>query len=73
MYYTQRLKEIREKSELTQQEIADGLGIARQQYRRYEAGINEIKAGHIIRLCNYYNLSADYILALTDEPRELHK
>ena len=42
----------------------------REQYRRYETGINEIKASHIIMFAKFYNVSTDYILGLTDNPNK---
>lgn len=44
------------------------INIKREQYRRYEIGINEIKASHIIKFAKLYNVSTDYILGLTDNP-----
>ena len=69
MYYTQRLKDLREDHDLTQEELAKLLNMKREQYRRYEAGINEIKAKHIIMFAKFYNVSTDYILGLTDEQK----
>lgn len=69
MYYTQRLKDLREDNDLTQEELAEKLGMKREQYRRYENGINEIKAKHIIMFANFYNVSTDYILGLTNNPK----
>lgn len=62
----QRIRNIREDKDLTQQQVADGIGVKREQYRRYESGENEMKVSHIINLCKFYNLSADYIIGLTD-------
>lgn len=67
MYYTERLKELREDNDLTQEQVANAIGIKREQYRRYETGINEIKAGHIIKFARFYNVSADYILGLSND------
>lgn len=33
-------------------------------YARYERGANELPLHHLITLCNYYNVSADYILGI---------
>lgn len=68
MHYTQRLKDLREDKDLTQENLAKKLNMKREQYRRYETGINEIKASHIIMFAKFYNVSADYILGLTNEP-----
>ena len=69
MYYTQRLRDLREDRDLTQEQVAKALHMKREQYRRYENGINEIKAKHIILIANYYNVSTDYILGLTNNPK----
>lgn len=73
MYYTERLKDLREDRDLTQQEVADFIGIQREQYRRYEKGINEVKASFIVKICKLYNVSADYILGLTNNKIPLPK
>lgn len=67
----QRIRNIREDKDLTQEQVAKSIGLKREQYRRYETGENEMKVSHIIKLCRYYKLSADYILGLTDEPQPL--
>lgn len=67
MYYTERLKWIRDCRNITQKEIADFLGIKQQQYARYEKGINIMPVVYLPKLCEFFDLSADYILGLTDE------
>lgn len=67
MYYTERLKELREDNDLTQEQVAKAIGLKREQYRRYETGINEIKASHIIKFAKFYNVSSDYILGLSNK------
>lgn len=67
MYYTQRLKELREKAGMTQEQVAEKIGIKREQYRRYENGTNEIKASYIIKFCKLYNITSDYFLGLTNK------
>ncbi len=61
MHYTQRLEDLRKDRDLTQEQVAKMLGLKREQYRRYETGINEIKAGFIMKVCRFYNISADYL------------
>ncbi len=74
MYYNQRLREYRkDNKELTQEEFAKRIGLKREQYRRYENALNEMKAGHIIKICKEFNISADYILGLIDEPIPLNQ
>lgn len=65
--YQKRIRDLREDSDKTQQEIADILGTSQTMYARYERGANEIPVHHIITLCRYYRVSADYILGLSDK------
>ncbi len=66
MYYTERIQLIRETRNITQKEIAEYLGIKQQQYARYEKGINVMPVIHLAKICEYLNVSADYILGLSD-------
>ena len=65
------IREIRIKNNETQQQLADLLETTQQAYLKYEKGINEMPIRRIIKLCKHYNLSADYILGLTDQPKSL--
>lgn len=73
MQYTQRLEDLRKDNDLTQAQVAKLLNIPREQYRRYETGVNEVKAGFIIKICKLYNVSADYLLGITNQYTELPK
>lgn len=61
----QRVRDLREDSELTQEAIAKELKLHVTQYRRWETGESEIPTHIIVKLCNYYNVSADYMLGIT--------
>ena len=65
--YNEIIRELREDSDLTQQAVADYLKTTQQVYSRYEKGINEMPICHLIALCKFYNVSADYILGLDAE------
>lgn len=69
MHYTKRLRDLREDHDKTQQEIADVLGTSQTMYARYERGANEFPIRHLLTLCDYYGVSADYILGRTDCPQ----
>ncbi len=43
------------------------LQMKQPQYSRYEIGLREMKSGQIKTICEHYNVSADYLLGLTDE------
>ena len=63
--YNEILKELREDKDLKQETVANYLKITKQQYSLYETGRREFKIKHIIELCKFYNVSADYILGLS--------
>ncbi|WP_138304880.1 MULTISPECIES: helix-turn-helix transcriptional regulator [Eubacteriales] len=63
--YIEIIRELREDNDKTQQEIANYLGTSQTMYARYERGANELPLRHLISLCKYYNVSADYILGLS--------
>lgn len=67
--YYDRLRDLREDKDLTQTDIANILKTTQQVYSRYENGINQIPVHHLITLCNFYKVSSDYILGLTDNPK----
>ena len=66
--FFKRLEDLRIDADKTQEEIAQVLNCKREVYRRYEKGINEIPVWAVIKLCEYYKCSADYILGLSDKP-----
>lgn len=65
--YIERIRELREDSDLMQKDIAQLLGTTQQVYSRYEKGENEIPVRHIITLAKFYKVSTDYILGLSDK------
>ena len=67
MDYIKRLRDLREDRDKTQQEIARVLGTSQTMYARYERGANELPIRHLVTLCRYYGVSADYLLGLKDE------
>ncbi len=60
--FLEKLRGIREDHDLTQQQIAEILGTSQTMYARYERGANEMPLRHLITLCKFYNVSADYFL-----------
>lgn len=61
MYFYQKVRDIREDFDLSQQQVADILGITRQQYQLYESGKREMPMHHFITLAEYYNVTIDYL------------
>lgn len=66
----ERLREEREKRDLTQDELAGLAHIAKRTLRRYELGETEPDADILARLVVALNVSADYLLGRTDKPTE---
>ena len=62
--YATRLRDLRTDRELSQAQIAIILGTTKNQVGKYERGEQELPIRHLITLCNYYGVSADYILGL---------
>lgn len=71
MYNYQRVCDIREDHDKSQEEIAKILGISQQHYSMYERGARELPMHHFITLAKYYNVSLDYLAGLTDKPKKL--
>lgn len=71
MNYYERLKSVREDHDLTQEDIANLLKTTRQQVSKWENGTQMIGVDKYISLAQYYNISADYLLGLTDTPKKL--
>ena len=64
----QRLRDLRDDHDKTQQEIADVLNMHRSVYRRYESGERETPAWVVVKLAEYYHVSTDYLLGRTNDP-----
>jgi len=66
MYYNERIAYERDRQNITQKEMALKLGIKQQQYSRYEKGINVMPVTYLPKICKILNVSADYILGLSN-------
>ena len=71
MNYRTRIRAIREDRDLTQKQIGEVLQNSQQGYNHIEDGRAELKIDDLIRLCRFYNLSADYLIGLIDEEKPL--
>ena len=63
--YFQRLRDLREDMDMTQQQISELLGIKQTVYSRYERGVQNIPIEHLMSLADFYGTSTDYILGRT--------
>ncbi len=71
MDHYERLKEMREDRNLKQSDIADLLKTTRQQVGKWENGIQMMGVDKYIALSEYYQVSVDYLLGLTDIPQKM--
>ena len=66
--YRSRLRDVREDRDLTQAEVGEILNKSQQGYNHIEAGRAELKIDDLVKLCQFYNLTADYLVGLSDLP-----
>lgn len=65
----QRLRDLREDRELLQRQVAERLRCSQRVYSNYERGERDIPTDILIRLSEFYDVSVDYLLGLTNNPR----
>lgn len=66
-----RIRDLREDHDLTQKKLAEKLNCSQQVYSNYELGQRDIPTDILIKLALYYNVSTDYILGLTQNPKRI--
>lgn len=66
-----RLRELREKRGLTREELTAELGLSANQVYRYETGANDATGKVIVRIAQFFEVSSDYLLGLSNE-RQCH-
>lgn len=64
MNYCERLRELREDHDLNQTAVANRIGVLQSYYSKQERGEKPFQVEQIIALCEFYGVSADYILGL---------
>ena len=62
--YIDRLISLREDNDIEQKDLAELLGITQSAYSKYEKRRCKMSIEDLIKLCKYYNVSADHILGL---------
>ena len=68
MVYT-RIRDLREDADLTQKQVAKILNCSQQVYSNYELGQRDIPTDILIKLSYFYDVSVDYILGITNNPK----
>ncbi len=64
-----RIRDLREDHDLTQKQVAAKLNCSQQVYSNYELGQRDIPTDILIKLSRLYNVSADYILEISNNPQ----
>lgn len=63
------LRGIREDRDIRQKDIAEYLNVSQNTYSQYETGVISLTADVLIKLADYYNVSIDYLLDRTNNPK----
>lgn len=73
MKYHKIIKDLRVDNDVSQQEIADFIGIDRVTYNRLENEHYSIKFDYIIKIAEFYNVSIDYLAGFVDVPTKIDR
>lgn len=65
----QRIRDLREDRDLKQRNVAEFLNCSQRVYSNYELGQRDIPTDILIKLSEFYGVSVDYILGLTNNPK----
>lgn len=69
MTFAERLVELRTSRNLTQKQVYEAVGMSAPGYQRYEYGQREPAYQKLIALADYFNVSIDYLVGRTDNPK----
>lgn len=65
--FSMRISELRKRKNISQRQAANDLGISQALLSHYENGLREPKLEFVVKVCDYYGVSADYVLGRTDK------
>lgn len=63
-----RIRDLREDHDFTQQQVAEAIGITQRKYSYLETGVQQWSPELLVRLSKFYNVSIDYLLCQTSVP-----
>ncbi len=64
-----RIRDLREDADLKQKDLAKYLHISQNTYSQYETGVHALPIEILVKIADYYGVSTDYLLGLTDNPK----
>lgn len=70
MDYINKIRELRKERGYSQADIAEILETTQQHYSCYENGKNEMPIRHLIKICQFFHVSADWLLGLNEPPAQ---
>ena len=62
-----RIRDLREDKDINQTQLAKIIGMSQTGYSKYETGENDIPTNILIKLADFYGVSTDYLLGLTEK------
>jgi len=68
--FSARLRELRASKKVTQKKVAESTGLSERAYQHYELDEREPGLGSINKLADYFEVSTDYLLGRTDNPKQ---
>lgn len=71
IYIKNRIRDLREDHDLSQQAVADAIGITQRKYSYIETGTQQLTAEVLIKLADFYQVSIDYLLCQTNRPERI--
>ncbi len=63
-----RIRDLREDHDYSQQRVADALNITQRKYSYLETGVQQWTDELLVKLSRFYNVSIDYLLLQTNRP-----
>ena len=69
MNYRTRMRNLREDKDLTQKQVGVIISKSQQGYSHIEDGRAELNIDDLIKLCDFYKVSADYFIGISDNPK----
>ena len=64
-----RIRDLRNDRGLTQEQVAKLLNVSQNTYSQYEIGVTRYPLDAVVELAKFYDVSIDYLVGLTDEPK----
>lgn len=71
MQFNEIMRAKREDMDIRQEDLGKKIGLTQRKISRLERGDTQPTIEEIKKICIFFNLSADYMLGLSDEPRQI--